>query len=287
MSYEYYQAPSNQQELDVAVEKFRHSCLRNFDYRIEKKITDIADYLKKANINNVVVGVSGGIDSAVVIALLVKVKEILPSLKIHAYTIHFSIYDGIFDTKYVQMMEERFGSDVIFKTLDATNGFNALMSDMNLSDEDSQLKAQSSYALRYQMLFTYSQLHKAVTIGTTNEDEFSYAGWFGKNSDMVVDLQVITDWHKFLVVEAAKILGVPDAIIERKPVGDLLDRSTDEENFGCSYDELAYFAYYSKNGWITERNNNQFLVDKFAKLRALHEKNAHKYQGQTFNPVFI
>lgn len=119
--------------------------------------------------------------------------------------------------------------------------------------------------------------------GTTNRDEFQYSGWFGKNSDMVVDIQVITDWSKCQVIQAAKWLDVPQSIIERAPVGDLLDMSTDEDNFGCTYDELAYFQDYIEPA----DTSNPFLEKKFAKLRALHAQNAHKYQGQTYNPYFI
>jgi NAD+ synthetase len=275
--------PSNQAELIVETSKFVSRNLVGFDLTVNNKIEKIADYLRAAKISNVVVGVSGGIDSAVVIGLLTKVKEIIP-LNIHAYTIHFSLYDGIFDTKYVDLMREKFGDNVNFHSVDASSAFDNLIHGMGIDDCSDHVKAQSSYALRYQMLFTYGQVHNAVTIGTTNYDEFKYAGWFGKNSDMVVDLQVITDWHKFQVVEAAKILGIPDAIVIRKPVGDLLDRSTDEENFGCSYNELAYF----QEVLLPYRQyKNDFLINKFEKLRALHKKNLHKYQGQTFNPYFI
>lgn len=94
---------------------------------------------------------------------------------------------------------------------------------------------------------------------------------------MVVDIQVITDWSKCQVIQAAKWLDVPQSIIERAPVGDLLDMSTDEDNFGCTYDELAYFQDYIEPA----DTSNPFLEKKFAKLRALHAQNAHKYQGQT------
>lgn len=275
--------PVNQEELDQVVNSYKIKTLDGFNLWFERKIRSIASYLYNAQIKDVVVGVSGGIDSAVVLGLLTKVKDIYP-ITIHAYTIHFDLYDGIFDSTYVDDLKNKFGDKALFKTVDASKSFNLLLEEMG-EEVAEQIKAQSSYALRYQMLFTYAQMHKAVTIGTTNRDEFEYSGWFGKNSDMVVDLQIISDWHKFQVVEAARMLGVPESIINRKPVGDLLDRSTDEDNFGCSYDELSYFTGNLAKYW--RRVRNPFLFEKFEKLCALHEKNAHKYQGQTFNPVFI
>jgi len=275
--------PNNQRELDIEVGRFVGSKLWMVSGMINTKVHAITKYLSEANITDVVVGVSGGIDSAVVIGLLNLVKQRIP-LTIHAYTINFDLYNGIFEDNYVRDLKEAFGSGVNFKIIDATDGFKMLMLDLGV-ETSNHVKAQASYALRYQMLFTYAQVHNAITIGTTNRDEFEYVGWFGKNSDMVVDLQVITGWNKCQVVKAARVLGVPDSIINRAPVGDLLDLSTDEENFGCTYNELAYFQ--EKVIIYPFFHHPEFLKEKFAKVRALHEKNKHKYQGQTFNPVFL
>ena len=99
---------------------------------------------------------------------------------------------------------------------------------------------------------------------------------------MVVDVQPIADWHKFEVVEAAYRLNIPRSIIERTPTGDTIDGLSDEENFGCTYDELSWFTNF-RDVIIDDPEVQQ----KFKKLIDLHNRNAHKYQGQTFNPVFI
>lgn len=78
-------------------------------------------------------------------------------------------------------------------------------------------------------------------------------------------------------------------VVERERIpahmncSDLLDMSTDEENFGCTYDELAYF----QDCVVNSGEINAFLQKKFKKLCDLHKRNAHKYQGQTYNPFFI
>ncbi len=277
--------PTNQTELTQEAESFREYLVYEFESVVTKKINSIASYLKNNNIESVVLGVSGGIDSAVVLALLCKVREIYPTLKIHALNIHFSLYNDVFDKKYVDDLQDAFGRFMTFMFSDATKSLKCIFKDLDIPSNSKHLMAQSSYALRYQMFFTYAQDIGAVTVGTTNLDEFKYAGWFGKNSDMVVDLQVITDWHKCQVVEAAKMLGVPQSIIDRAPVGDLLDMSTDEANFGCTYDELAWFQEIIVPNKLEEAN--VFLIEKFDKLRGLHKKNLHKYQGQTFNPIFL
>lgn len=276
--------PVNQNKLTKAANLHKLELITDMNKVVDRKVNKITTYLHKAGIKKVVLGVSGGIDSAVVLGLLSHC-----GVEVEAYTINFGLYKDIFEQKYVDDLAWYYHNvkQIKFKTIDATKGFNALLETMFDGSEvvTDQTHAQASYALRYQMLFTYSQQSKnlAVTCGTTNRDEFQYAGWFGKNSDMVVDIQVITDWSKCQVIEAAKILGIPQSIIDRAPVGDLLDMSTDEENFGCTYDELAYFQDCIEPIGET----NAFLKKKFKKLRELHKRNAHKYQGQTYNPFFI
>lgn len=252
---------------------------------LPERITKIAEYLQKHNITNVIIGVSGGIDSAVVFAMLTKVKQLhIPSLKIRGYCITFNeVYGHVFNSSYIDLLRKQYCNnyDISITTIDCTNTLNQMFVDLQLNADEDQLLAQSSYAFRYQMLFTYAQRFGGITIGTTNKDEFDFVGWFGKNSDMVVDLQVITDWHKFEVVEAAKQLSVPSAIIERTPTGDLIDGSSDEANFGCTYNELAFIRKADR------LFSDEFIKQKYEKAIALNRKNAHKYQGQTFNPVFI
>lgn len=277
-----------------SVASYREMSLYYFSVndKMTKKIRNIAEHLIGANIKNVIVGISGGIDSTVVLGLLSEVKtRYIPELRIHGYCITFNdVYGDVFDSKYVDMLKNKYDSeDISITTLDGTNSLNSMISDLGLDDSDQQLLAQSSYALRYQMFFTLAQRHGAVTFGTTNRDEFEYVGWFGKNSDMVVDFQVITDWHKFEVVAAAKMLGIPKEIIERAPSGDLIDYSSDEANFGCTYSELAFLSSIDVAEFMDncEVYPDRFYSLKYKKVYDLHNKNIHKYQGQTFNPIFI
>ena len=276
--------PNNQNKLTAAALLHTEKLLEGMPERLAWKTIHMSRYFEQAGIKKVVLGVSGGIDSAVVLGLLARCR-----VDVDAYTINFGLYKDIFEQKYVDDLAKAFYrfDPIYFKTIDATKGFNALLETMfeDTSAVSDQVRAQASYALRYQMLFTYAQQSRnmAVTCGTTNRDEFEYAGWFGKNSDMVVDIQVITDWSKCQVIQAAKWLDVPQSIIDRAPVGDLLDMSTDEENFGCTYDELAYF----QDCVVNSGEINAFLQKKFKKLCDLHKRNAHKYQGQTYNPFFI
>lgn len=284
----------NEAKLKFFVEQYKNSVL-NLICVAQKNIIDkTVNYLNHHAINDVILGISGGVDSSLVLAILCEIKKKhIPTLKIHAVNIHFTVYNNIFDFSYIDILKKKYRDEVNFIDVNGSETLaTMLISDMKIP-VSRELTAQVSYALRYQMLFTYAQFFKGITIGTTNRDEFEYSGWFGKSSDMVVDLQIITSLHKFEVLEIAHRLEVPDEIINRTPVGDLIDMSSDEDNFGCSYDELSWYTasgkdikndYYEND---SARDFQKFLATRFYKLEKLHGRNAHKYQGQGFNPIFL
>ena len=244
------------------------------------KVNKLRAYLEQHKIKDVVVGVSGGIDSAVVLGLL----TYIPNITIHAVMIDFDLYGKVFDPQYQRALMDHYSefSRIQWHEYNLSAPFNYFMNELEVP-ETMGVDANVSYAMRYLAFFALAQQYDGITIGTTNLDEMGYVGWFGKTSDMMVDIQPIADLHKYEVVEYANIMGLPKKIIERAPTGDLLDGSSDEENFGCSYKELAYLTcLYLDGGEFDEQ-----VKQHFAKAIALHEKNAHKYQGQTFNPIYI
>jgi NAD+ synthetase len=125
----------------------------------------------------------------------------------------------------------------------------------------------------------------SLVLGTTNRDEGTYLGFFGKASDAAVDLQLISDLHKSEVYAAAERLGVPKGILAAAPTGDMYDSRLDEEVFGAPYDFVELFLGMkclddaARNelaaGWRDDER------EQFARLSAnlekLHKYNAHKY----------
>lgn len=270
--------PENETELHTTVQMFKHltNCRDPFE-----RINQIKSYLRSGGIQTVVVGISGGVDSALVLAMLNKI----PDINIRAVVINFDLYNGIFDNSYIEVLKEKFnGSNIFWHEHDLTNASKHFMEGIGMNLVKPSTNANVTYAMRYLAFFAYAQECGGVTFGTTNKDEMGYAGWFGKNSDMMVDIQPISDLHKFEVLSWARILGVPEIICNRTPTGDLVDGTSDEENFGCTYDELSYFTNLQTT---KKRRLNNFLEARFTKLIALHERNAHKYQGQKFNPIFL
>lgn len=268
--------PQNDLHLLIGVETFKNKSNRS----VQRKIDKLQAYFDVHDIKDVVVGVSGGVDSALVLALLSRVQGI----RIHAVMITFAQYQKVFDPEYFYTLKRSFDGwdNIEWYDLDLTESFCEFQRELGIHLRPAQ-RANSNYAMRYLAFFTIAQSVGGVTIGTTNRDEMGYAGWFGKNSDMMVDIQPIADLHKFEVIWMADELGIPKTICERVPTGDLIDGTSDEENFGCSYDELSWFTDFMLSGG----EPNEFLSKKFAGVIDLHTKNAHKYQGQTFNPIFL
>ncbi len=246
-------------------------------------VNALGEYLSIHKIKDVVLGVSGGVDSACVLAMLSHIKQnTIHDLEIHARCIMFNDAYPNFNTRHVYDLIDAYDDHIDWQFISAQDECNELMHQMFHNTSSDRVAAQFSYALRYTMLFAVAQNYNGVTIGTTNKDEFEYSGWFGKNSDMVVDIQPIIRCNKRTVKMMATYLGVPSSIVDREPVGDLIDGSSDEENFGCSYDDLTAFTALAKTDKST-----QFLQERFAKLIALHKRNYHKYLGQGYNPVFL
>lgn len=243
---------------------------------LESKVITIVDYLKTHNIKNVTVGFSGGADSTVVLLLLALAKKQY-DFNIHAVTImtfdrressfHYGALSKMFDFTIFKDIKHEILYYSHSRTLEETfDRFNIT----NLTIH------QSYYQSMYNILFTYAQHTKSITVGTTNLDELSYVGWFGKNSDMMVDLQIISDLHKF---EIYSILNYFHIEMAREPTGDIPDGLTDEEYFDTDYNTLSYYSYCKCHnidpGFVLENVDN------------LHKENYHKYLGQSFNPIFL
>ena len=274
-------------EFESNVIKYKNIRLNTFS--LQKKLDMIRNYfLENPNIKNVIIGISGGIDSALTLQLLKNAVNDL--VDIYPICIDIPSVWPNFDRDLII----KYFPDCIFKTLDQMQIDNYIdLVFPNNTQYTVETLHQSLYAFRYHSMFaiaqnfTISNGNLSIVCGTTNLDEFAYSGWFGKNSDMMVDIQPIIDMHKFEIIEVAKKLGIPNEIINRVPQGDLLDGSSDEDNFGCSFDELAYFSYL-----MSYFDNTQIIKEidfgsKMNKLIELHKKNNHKYQGQTFNPKMI
>lgn len=246
-------------------------------FKTNKRINDIVTYITKWNIKDVVVGISGGIDSAFVLKLLLAAKEVK---QFNIHTVFFT--HGLHDNEAPKEVVDSFLRDLPVKhtTIDLNpiiQATNSVCSGVS----DSVLDTQYAYALMYTLLFRKAQEVKGITFGTTNKDEFAI-GWFGKTSDMVVDIQPIHDFHKHEIYSSYLTQSIPDTISGRSPNGDLLNGKTDEEVFGCTYDEVSAIVTLLEEG-------NHFDFVEYEQLKSVIDSNKHKLvkPKSHFNPIFL
>ena len=193
----------------------------------------IKDYAKKNRIKTLVVGVSGGIDSAVVSTLCARtgLPTIVVSMPIHQSkkTHGLSVAQG-------QWLVENF-ENVQHRMVDLTPTFRQFE---RLFDGGSELGLANSRArLRMMCLYQTAQDAGGIVVGTGNRVEDFGVGFFTKYGDGGVDISPIGDCAKTEVWDMGRELGILPEIIEAAPTDGLWsDGRTDEKQLGMTYPEL-------------------------------------------------
>ena len=204
---------------------------------IKQKINHITkwirDYARKNRIQTLVVGVSGGIDSAVVSTLCARtgLPTVAVSMPIHqSKTTHsLSMAQGQWLTEHFENVEHR--------TVDLTPTFRQFE---KLFSEGTELGLANSRArLRMMTLYQIAQDRYGIVVGTGNRVEDFGVGFYTKYGDGGVDISPIGDCMKTEVWDMGRELEILAAIIDAAPTDGLwADGRTDEDQLGMTYAEL-------------------------------------------------
>ncbi|PPE05227.1 NH(3)-dependent NAD(+) synthetase [Williamsoniiplasma lucivorax] len=230
--------------------------------KLEKYLDYLVEWIrqavKEAHADGVIVGVSGGIDSAVVAHLA---KKAFPN---NYLTVWMPINSSHQDWACQEILVEQNQFKCV--TVDLLKSFKQMskvlkktgveLSDLALSNTKARLRMSTLYAL--------GQSKKYLVLGTDNLDEW-HIGYFTKYGDGGVDLVPIIHLLKREVKQAAKIFGVPDVIIDRPPTAGLWENQTDEAEIGFSYDDI--------DAYLIGKNNNPDLKKR---IDAMHLTSEHK-----------
>jgi NAD+ synthase len=199
---------------------------------------------RESSTEGYVVGVSGGIDSALTSTLcaLTGYKVIVVGLPIHQPATHIHRSET-----HMEWLENNF-SNVKQKTLDLTYLYEAFR-DLDMDTSDLALVNTRS-RLRMAALYSIANTHNLLVAGTGNKVEDYGIGFFTKYGDGGVDVSPIADLLKSEVRELAQHLGVIDEIITATPTDGLWeDDRSDEDQIGASYEELEWaLNYYDTQG---------------------------------------
>jgi NAD+ synthase len=246
----------------------------NNTQRIEKITKWIADYANRANFGTLVVGVSGGVDSAVVSTLCARTK--LPTIAL-SLPIKQSQQTHNLSQKHCTWLVEKF-SNVRTETIDLTETFVQFEKTLSLHNNELGL-ANSRSRLRMMTLYQVAQSARGLVVGTGNKVEDFGVGFFTKYGDGGVDISPIGDCLKTEVWNMAIELGVLEEIIAAPPTDGLWDDGrTDQDQLGMTYPELEKAmanAQADPSTKLTEIEATQ--LNTYLKIRS---QNLHK-----MNPI--
>ncbi|WP_411030251.1 NAD(+) synthase [Spongiimicrobium sp. 3-5] len=210
----------------------------------EKVVTHIVNWLKDyaldAKQKGFVIGISGGIDSAVTSTLCAKTGLKLLCLEM---PIHQSENQVTRASRHIQWLQDHF-SNVDRQLVNLTPVFDGLVAALPAVDNEEERfmsLANTRARLRMTSLYYFAALERYLVAGTGNKVEDFGVGFYTKYGDGGVDLSPIADLLKTEVYEIAEFLGVNHEIIEAAPTDGLWgDNRTDEDQIGASYPELEW-----------------------------------------------
>lgn len=271
--------------------------LRQFD--VEKyllhKVGLINQFFSGNNLNACVLGISGGVDSAVCLKLLEAASQQKNSPIKKIVALIMPIYSkGTSGQELATARALELVRQVTceYRIQDLTTAANAYIEKVNSFQEPSAWAVgQLASIVRTPCLYFHAALLQqqgfaSLVVGTTNRDEGAYLGFFGKASDAMVDLQPIADLHKSEVYQLAGLLNLPESIMQSAPRGDVWDNKTDEEMIGAPYwfvelyllmKEFNLLGDFILNNYLCSADREMFQ-HYAAAVEKQHQKNIHKYQ---------
>lgn len=215
---------------------------------IDHIVNWLRDYANNANVNGFVIGVSGGIDSALTSTLCAKTGLDLLCVEMPIHQAPSQVTRAM---NHIAWLQSNF-TNVKKVEVNLTPVFDNLIAVLpKVENEESRFMSLANTRARLRMttLYYFAALHKYLVAGTGNKVEDFGVGFYTKYGDGGVDLSPIADLLKSEVYELAKHLGVNNEIIIAAPTDGLWgDDRTDEDQIGASYPELEWAMQMADKG---------------------------------------
>jgi NAD+ synthase len=227
-------------------------------------------YAESAKVKGFIVGISGGIDSALTSTLCALTgREVLcVNMPIHQAKSQYDLGNA-----HIADLQKRF-TNVRNIEVDLTETFETFRKAIPQETADHDLSMANTRArLRMTTLYALGQQNSLLVAGTGNKVEDFGIGFYTKYGDGGVDLSPIADLYKTEVFALAKHLGVIDGILRAKPTDGLWgDDRSDEDQIGATYPELEWAMEFSGD----EKGLSNRQKEVLAIYRRFHKANKHK-----------
>lgn len=213
-----------------------------------------------SNFNGAVLGLSGGLDSAIVLRILSECEKkphclIMPTNSSNKNNLEDAINLA---KKYAKNYEIINIQNILDEFIKASY------------TNDKVLIGNFAARIRMTLLYDYSAKHNLLVAGTTNKSELllGYGTIWG---DLACGFNILADFYKSELFEFAKLLDIPENIISKKPSADLFEGQSDESDMGYTYDEIdKVLKKYEANENIDESYQN--LLARIEKNKFKREK---------------
>lgn len=241
---------------------------------IDHIVNWLRSYCETNGMEGFVVGVSGGIDSALTSTLCAMTGKptLLVEMPIHQAPSHVTRAQ-----QHIDFLDQRF-EHVRATRVDLTSSFDTWVNSLPSSNKHELHNlslANSRARLRMTTLYYFAGIHRYLVAGTGNKVEDFGVGFYTKYGDGGVDLSPIADLTKTEVYSLAEALGINDDILNAAPTDGLFgDDRSDEDQLGASYPELEWAMKYTGSQDKLSTREQEVL----AIYQKLNRQNQHKMQ---------
>ncbi len=240
------------------------------EFDAQKETNNIINFIRKYyeenNLGGVVIGISGGKDSAVVSALFTKALG-----KENVIGVTMLCHSKEDDMRDAEVISDYFGFELYEVNL--TNTFDVMKKSLNINsfnseellDSDINLKPRLRMATLYYLAAAFSKNKKQTYLvaGTGNACEI-YVGYFTKGGDGMSDINVLANYKVSEVIKIGEYLNVPREILYKTP-SDGLSQQTDEDKLGVTYKDIEMVM-----------NKEDVLPNVYEIIKKMNKSNSHK-----------
>lgn len=239
----------------------------------EHIINWLKSYSEISKTNGFVVGISGGIDSAVTSTLcaLTGKRVVVLNLPIRQFTSEFQR-----SNEHIAWLKQHY-KNVESHTVELNGILDAFESALPDDIQDFLTMANTRSRIRMTTLYSFASHHKLLVAGTGNKVEDFGVGFYTKYGDGGVDLSPIADLYKTEVYALGKELGVVESILCAAPTDGLFaDGRSDEDQIGATYPELEWAMDFIELNQTRPLSSRELEVMKIYTSR--HKANKHKME---------